>query len=309
MTGDQQTPVSLTSDARWAETSAIRDLATRSQHAGTDAGPDAGHHEDGFASKLQHISRWLPGYGWQRLVRRPASAAPLHLIFALADHFEPSILPGTRGAHAERVVQEQRLERWYSEYPKAVRDWPDSDGRPFCHTYFYPAEQHDRRLIDGLVEHCRAGWGEIEIHLHHGVERPDTAANTRRELIEFRDALVSHGCLSRANGEGTPRYAFVHGNWALANSAQGRFCGVDNEMQILAETGCYADLTMPSGFWHPAQTEKINSVYECALPLDQSAPHRQGHDLAAGRVPKTFPLIVQGPLVTDLRRQLRSVLA
>jgi hypothetical protein len=78
-------------------------------------------------------------------------------------------------------------------------------------------------------------------------------------------------------------------------------------MQILAETGCYADLTMPSGAWHPAQTEKINSVYECALPLDQAAPHRQGHDLAAGRVPKTFPLMVQGPLVTDFRRSLRSV--
>ncbi len=77
-------------------------------------------------------------------------------------------------------------------------------------------------------------------------------------------------------------------------------------MQILAETGCYADLTMPSGVGHPAQTEKINSVYECALPLDQAAPHRQGYDLAAGRVPRIFPLMVQGPLVTDFRRSLRS---
>ena len=86
-----------------------------------------------------------------------------------------------------------------------------------------------------------------------------------------------------------PRYAFVHGNFALANSAAGRFCGVDSEMQILAETGCYADLTMPTGFWHPAQIGKMNSVYECALPLDQAAPHRQGHDLVAGaRRPASF---------------------
>ncbi len=77
-------------------------------------------------------------------------------------------------------------------------------------------------------------------------------------------------------------------------------------MQILAETGCYADLTMPTAYWHPAQIAKINSVYECALPLDQAAPHRQGHDLVAGRAPRTFPLMVQGPLVTDLRRTLRS---
>jgi len=305
MTGDQQTPVSLTSDARWAETSAIRDLATRSQHAGTDAGPDAGHHEDGFASKLQHISRWLPGYGWQRLVRRPASAAPLHLIFALADHFEPSILPGTRGAHAERVVQEQRLERWYSEYPKAVRDWPDSDGRPFCHTYFYPAEQHDSRLIDGLVEHCREGWGEIEIHLHHGVERPDTPENTRRQLIEFRDALAARGCLSLMSGKGTPRYAFVHGNFTLANSGNGVACGVDNEMQILADTGCYADLTLPSAP-NASQVAKINALYECSLPMDRRAPHRRGRDLQCGHSPHTFPLIVQGPLMVNFKRRKRG---
>jgi hypothetical protein len=77
-------------------------------------------------------------------------------------------------------------------------------------------------------------------------------------------------------------------------------------MQILAETGCYADMTLPAAYWDPAQTEKINSLYECALPLDHAMPHRQGHDLVAGRAPKTFPLIVQGPLVTDLRRTLRS---
>jgi hypothetical protein len=158
-----------------------------------------------------------------------------------------------------------------------------------------------------LADHCHAGWGEVEIHLHHGIPHPDTAENTRRLLTEFRDRLAfRHRCLALEEGSTCPRYAFVHGNFALANSAAGRFCGVDSEMQILAETGCYADLTMPSGVWHPAQTEKINSVYECALPLDQAAPHRQGHDLVAGRMPTTFPLMVQGPLVTDLRRTLSS---
>jgi hypothetical protein len=77
-------------------------------------------------------------------------------------------------------------------------------------------------------------------------------------------------------------------------------------MQILAETGCYADLSMPSGMWHPAQIAKTNSLYECALPLDQPAPHRQGRDLLAGRVPDTFPLMIQGPLITDIRRTLRT---
>src|SRR5260370_39339221 len=158
-----------------------------------------------------------------------------------------------------------------------------------------------------LADHCHAGWGEVEVHLHHGIPHPDTAETTRQLLTEFRDRLAfRHRCLAVEEGEAHPGYAFVHGNFALANSAAGRFCGVDSEMQILAETGCYADLTMPSAFWHPAQIEKINSVYECALPLDEAVPHRRGHGLVAGRVARIFPLIVQGPLVTDLGRSLRS---
>jgi hypothetical protein len=63
---------------------------------------------------------------------------------------------------------------------------------------------------------------------------------------------------------------------------------------------------MPTALWHPAQTAKVNSMYECELPLDHVAPHRKGRDLAVGRVPQTWPLIVQGPLVTDFAGTLRS---
>jgi hypothetical protein len=119
-------------------------------------------------------------------------------------------------------------------------------------------------------------------------------------LVSFRDALEREGCLSRWNGEGPARYAFVHGNWALANSAGGRNCGVDNEMELLARTGCYADLTLPSAP-NPAQTAKINALYECSLPLARRAPHRSGRNLSVGNTPATFPLIVQGPLALVLR--------
>jgi hypothetical protein len=231
----------------------------------------------------------------------------VHLIFALADHFEPSIDPADGQKSVPRPEQERRLEWWTREYPKVVDGWRDHDGRPLVHTYFYPAEQYDEGLLEMLAAHCHAGWGEIEIHLHHGMSHPDSAENTRDVLAEFRDRLaLRHRCLAIEEGSAHPRYAFVHGNFALANSAAGRFCGVDSEMKILAETGCYADLTMPSGFWHPAQTSKINSVYECGLPLDQAAPHRQGNDLAVGRTPNIFPLMIQGPLVTDFKRTMNS---
>ena len=250
--------------------------------------------------KIWSNIRWLPAYIRQRATHNSAeSVTPVHLIITIADHFEPSMTHD--GCHADLGEQERRLSEWCRDYPRMAGPWVDVDGYPLRHTYFYPAEQYNRNLVAMLAEHCREGWGEIEVHLHHGIKEPDTADNTRRLLLEFRDYLVTHGCLSRFDGEEQPQYAFVHGNWALANSARGRYCGVDEEMEILAETGCYADFTLPSAP-HPAQVSKINSLYECALPLHQAVPHRLGRNLAAGRPPRIFPLIVQGPLMLDFSR-------
>jgi hypothetical protein len=249
--------------------------------------------------KLSYLSRWVPAYVWGRIARRPARNRT-HLIIAMADHFEPAIVPENGAARAPYSEQERRLEHWCHEYARRFASYRDAEGCPFVHTYFYPGEQYDQPLVAQLAEHCRAGWGEIEIHLHHGVGIPDSAENTRRQLIEFRDRLAGeHGGLSYWDDSPQPRYAFVHGNFALANSYQGRACGVDSEMQVLAETGCYADLTLPTGAFHTAQTSKINSIYECGLPLAERAPHRKGRDLVRGRTPQVFPVIVQGPLMLD----------
>jgi hypothetical protein len=256
--------------------------------------------------KIAYVRKVAPGGIW-RALSAPVRE-PVHLIIALADHFEPAVVSGGGRERVPRSEQERRLEWWSREYPKVVDRWRDHDGRPFVHTYFYPAEQYDEGLLAMLAEHCHAGWGEIEVHLHHGFPQPDTAENTRRLLAEFRDRLAfRHRCLAAEEGSGRPTYCFVHGNFALANSAEGRDCGVDSEMRILAETGCYADFTLPTGSLHAAQIAKINSLYECSLPLGQAAPHRKGTDLAAGRAPRVFPLMVQGPLLADLRRSLQSL--
>jgi len=256
--------------------------------------------------KFSNSLRWIPSFAWQALTRRIPSGR-IHLIFALADHFEPAYVPGHGSARAPYREQERRLEEWCRKYPSAFGEWRDHEGRPFTHTYFFPAEQYDRSHLDRLSEHCHSGWGEVEVHLHHGAQQPDTAENTRRQLTEFRDFLANrHHCLAYLDDSPIPRYAFVHGNFVLANSGGGRGCGVDSEMQVLAETGCYSDLTLPTGAFHPAQTAKINSLYECALPLHEVAPHRRGHDLRVNRPPHIFPLILQGPLLLDFKRSPRS---
>ncbi len=251
--------------------------------------------------KFARALKWLPSYALRKFANRGGTRGKQHLIIALADHFEPPF-SGTPRSFRSIPEQIQAVRTWCARYPNVVDEWRDGDQRPFVHTYFYPAEHYHPDVVEILAQHCHSGWGEIEVHLHHGVDAPDTADNTRNVLLNFRDALVAHGCLSSYVHDSTPRYAFVHGNWALANSGGGRFCGVDSEMQILQETGCYADFTLPS-FPDRSQISKINSLYECALPLDRTAPHRQGHDLSTGRKPSVFPLIMQGPLNLCIKRR------
>jgi hypothetical protein len=231
----------------------------------------------------------------------------VHLIISVANHFEPSSIPGDFAGYAPREIQEPRVENWCTDYPRNFREFRDSVGRPFTHTYFYPAEQYDRALVEQVADLCHAGWGEMEIHLHHGVTESATAESTREQLVSFRDTLArDHGCLSYEDGDRSPKYAFVHGNFALANSAGGFACGVDDEMQILAETGCYVDMTYPTSAFHPAQISKLNSIYECSSPLQERAPHRHGNGLRTGHPVSTLPFLIEGPWALDFDRQSRN---
>lgn len=219
---------------------------------------------------------------------------PTHVVFIIANHFEPGV-----GKQAFGPVQ-----RWCKLASDSGRSIRDHEGTPFRHTYFFPAEQYDAPSIDMLSELQREGLGEVEVHLHHGVDKPDTAANTQHLLETFRDTLAfKHGCLSREDTNASPKYGFVHGNLALANSAGGRYCGVDSEMHVLATTGCYADFTLPSAP-DQSQVPKINSIYQCGHPFNEARPHRSGPNLKVGDKPK-LPIIVNGPLVFDWTRRVR----
>lgn len=253
-----------------------------------------------LSEKIRWSLPWLTRYPFWRLneaLRRDQHfEGPAHVIFLVANHFEPTSDP--EGLRA--------LEKWCEMARSTGNSVRDHDGTPFRHTNFYPAEQYDRRCLEMIADLQSEGFGEVEVHFHHGVEKPDTPENTRRVLEDFRDVLAQeHKCLSRESPDAQPKYAFVHGNWALANSAGGRFCGVDSEMQILADTGCYADFTLPSAP-DQSQVPRINAIYECGHPLDQARPHRDGPGLRVGRRP-SYPLIFTGPLVFDWSRRVRGL--
>jgi hypothetical protein len=108
------------------------------------------------------------------------------------------------------------------------------------------------------------------------------------------------------DGVGSPMYAFVHGNLALGNSAGGRFCGVDSEMEILAGTGCYADFTLPSAP-DQSQVPRLNAIYQCGHPLNEARPHRSGPSLRIGDRNPQLPLLFTGPLVFNWRRRVKGL--
>ena len=262
--------------------------------------------ETNFITKLKWNLPWMARYPFERMANRLQQNAfeKKHIIFTIADHFEPSW--SAKGL-LDLDSQLRRLDEWYEIARKTGDILRDADGTKFRHTNFYPAEQYDRRILEKMARLQAEGLGETEIHLHHGVEKPDTAENLRKVLTEFRDCLAQeHKLLSRFDARGEPKYAFVHGNLALANSCDGKFCGVDEEMQILAETGCYADMTLASAP-DQSQVSMLNKIYECGFPLHEKVPHRRGTSLEAGRNHLQLPMIFTGPLVLNWTRRIKGL--
>jgi hypothetical protein len=244
---------------------------------------------------FKDVHIWLPSLIRQKLTRK-RSRYPIHILFAIADHFEPAQRPSDPPG-----LQKERVDRWIEGYERIFERHRDSEGRPPLHTYFFPQEQYLPEIIEMLAGHCRNGFGEVEIHIHHD---NDTGERFLEKMNIFKEQLFSHGLL--CSDGGGRRYGFVHGNWALDNSRKdGRWCGLNNEISLLRETGCYADFTMPCA---PAdgQTAKINSIYFADDNPDAPKSHDRGRDLVFGGNGSGDLLMIQGPL--GLRRTGRKLL-
>lgn len=246
----------------------------------------------GYAGlRAKNIDRWLWPYirSWRQR-RDPTPGEPLHLILAICDHFEPK-----RG----NVGMDQALRRvreWQDKYPVLFGGFRDADGRPPQHTFFYPEDEYEPELVQGVADLCGQGFGEVEIHLHHD---GDTSDGLRRKLVDFKNRLrQDHGLLGTDRKTGETVYGFIHGNWALDNSRRdGRWCGVNNELDVLRETGCYADFTFPSAP-DATQPPMINQLY-WAVEDGRPRSHHRGSQLGSVEKPSNALMIVNGPLLFD----------
>lgn len=242
-------------------------------------------------SRNMHL--WIGAYLKQAGRRRRRPAPHTHVHVAFCDHYEPY------WRQADDATARARVDHWLRRYPEVAAVHADSTGRVPQHSFFYPEEEYREDILDDIAGLCRRGYGDVEVHLHHD---DDTAENLRATLTRFTTLLHErHGLLRRDPRTGQIVWAFIHGNWALDNSRpDGRWCGVDNELQVLVETGCRVDMTMPSAP-SDTQTAKINGIYFARGHEGCRKSHDHGRDarVGDGGAREGELLLVQGPLALN----------
>ena len=236
--------------------------------------------------RKKNLHQWLPDYA-RHLARRARARRgnTAHLLFALCDHYEPL------WAGAPDDVGRARVDAWAHGYPR-LDEFRDSTGRPPRHGWFFPGEEYRPYFLDRLGELVKRGYGEVEFHLHHD---GDTAQTLEAKITEHLATIAQHGHLSR-DAKGKFQWAFIHGNWSLANSRPDRrWCGVDDELLVLHRLGCYVDLTFPSAP-DPCQPDKVNQIYWPTGDLSKARSYEHGERARVGQSYDDRLLMITGPL-------------
>jgi len=237
----------------------------------------------------RHAEIWLPPYLANRARKLLGSeSCPIrHVWLTIADHFEPF------WKRANFDTARQRVDAWRRRWPEiAATAAPHHEGLQPRYTFFYPEEQYQPELLEALAEMTRAGIADVEVHIHHDREGREEFI---RRVSTFCQLLVErHGLLRMVDGR--TLFGFIHGNWALDNSLpDGRWCGLNDEITILRDLGCYADFTMPSGC-SPSQARTINTIYWSTD--DPFAPKSYDHGTSVRRGGRKNGdlLMIPGPL-------------
>jgi hypothetical protein len=207
----------------------------------------------------------------------------------IADHFEP-----LRGASDDAAAR-LRTAVWCRKWPVIARRHQDIAGNSPRYSFFYPEEEYRPHLLANLAEMTETGIADVEIHLHHDGESEQKFVD---RVSRFKEILFHrHGLLRKRNGKIV--FGFIHGNWALDNSLpDGRWCGLNNEITLLRDLGCYADFTLPSAP-SPAQTRITNTIYWVTDDPLRPKSHDTGVPVKAGESSSGDLLMIPGPLALN----------
>ena len=240
---------------------------------------------DGLHRKTRNAHLWLPSYVAGRW-REKGRGWPAHAWVTLADHFEPYW--GT----ADSRVAGERVARWVRALPDILARHSDTTGRSPRYGFFYPEEQYTPELLESLAALTRKHFADVEVHIHHDGGGEAEFVDRMGRFIER--LWTRHGLLRRV--EGRLRFGFIHGNWALDNSLpDGRWCGLNNELTLLKDLGCYADFTLPAAP-SPAQAGPVNVIYRATDDPTRPRSHERGVPVRPGTPAVGDVTIVPGPL-------------
>ena len=220
---------------------------------------------------------WLPDYirwAWSRPHSLPK---PIHVFFLIGDHFEPG-------------VNLSLTERWQNEYPALADRHHDSGGRRLQHTWFYPVEQKIDENMQALRGFAAQGYGETELHLHHFNDTYESGLVRYKSGIAY---LQKYGFAKTVDG-GT-HFAFIHGNSGLDNSLGPRLCGINTELRLLRDLGCFADFTFPN-IGDESQPSLVNQIYE-ATDDERPKSYDRGARLSVNRHASGDLLMFTGPVL------------
>jgi len=235
----------------------------------------------------RHAEIWLVPYLKERARKRSRKPAKRAWV-SIMDHYEPMGM----GASFETAVR--RVGRWRDRWPRIADNAPrDAAGHVAQYSFFYPQEEYQREVVEGIAEIVRLGVGDVEVHLHHDNEQRDTFIE---KVTEYCRRLTNdHGLLRKQDGRTI--FGFIHGNWALDNSRpDGRLCGLNGEIALLRDLGCYADFTMPS---IPSATQGriVNQIYWCTNnPDNKPRSFDHGIEATVGGGRQGDLLMITGPV-------------
>lgn len=250
--------------------------------------------------RKKHMHLWLGHYLKRKLKSKPSVKGPKHIMFCFVDHYEP--MWGKNISYEQECA---RVERWHTDYPKVAKKFKDADGCYPKHSFFYPEEEYRKEHLDKITDLCAQGLGEIEIHLHHN---NDTSDNLRKTLEGFTELLhENHGAFVRNEKTGKLQYTFIHGNWCLDNSRpDGLWCGVNDELIVLKETGCYADLTFPSA---PSDTQPAmaNEIYYAKDDPNKPKSHNMGKLVEVGGSTWGDLMLITGPIGLNWKHRKKGI--
>jgi hypothetical protein len=234
---------------------------------------------------------WLPSYAagtfGRAAARRRRRQGLTHILYLVCDHYEP------RHGATRPGQPEERVAAWHTQYARMQETIHAQFGTRPLHTFFYPPH-HGYEHLPKLAEMAHDGLGEVELHYHH---HGDTEQTLRRDLRATLDAYHAQGLLLQSGEKPKGGFGFVHGDWALNNSCHDKYCGVNDEISLLQELGCWADFTMPSG--NVCQTRKINSIYYGVSDPHRPKAHDSGPDAKAGTAAPGGLMMIQGPLAIN----------